>query len=215
MFSGLVRRAPQVLPLLAGVAAVAFLAAGCGGSGGSPQVAQLGTNAASTDPSSTTTNGTPSRQDFQTAILAYTRCMRANGVQMADPNFNGSGGGGCFFRLNRPRNDPKFRQAQSKCRSKLNAIRPQFTPAQQQQFQQTALKFAQCMRKHGVNVPDPSFNGGGGGGRGLFGGGNINPNDPKVRTAIQACRSVFSGNGRGRRGGFFFGGPPPGGGSSS
>ncbi len=212
------RRVPTFLMLaLAGVA-LAVLAAGCGGSKSSSGVANLGTGtvAASTTPTTTTA---VTRQDFQTAVLAYTKCLRSQGIQIADPNFSqggggggGAGGGGLFGGSAANRNDPKFRKAQAKCRPILAAVRPQFSPANRQAFQDAALKFAQCMRKNGVNVPDPNFSGGGGGpgagGGGLFGGANIDRSDPKVQAAIQTCRSAFTGLG-GRGGGGF--GPPGGG----
>ncbi|MGZ4381254.1 MAG: hypothetical protein ACXVZ3_07530 [Gaiellaceae bacterium] len=206
------RRVPTLLVVAVAGAALAALAAGCGGSK-SPSVASLGpgTVAASTDP--TTTGATP--QDFQAAILAYVKCLRGQGFDIPDPNFNrgdASGGGGLrgiFGSVNR--SDPKFQKAQTKCRSILAAVRPQFSPADRQKFQDAALKFAQCMRKNGVNVPDPDFSGGGGGG-GLFGGSTIDRNDPKVQAAMQTCRSVFTSAGltRGGRVGGVFGGPPGG-----
>jgi hypothetical protein len=199
-------------------AAAAVVVSGCGGSGSASGVASLAAGTTPQAGTGQTTTTAPTQQDFQAAVLSFTRCMRANGVQMADPTFGGGGsGGGGLFRLRADRNNPKFRKAQEACRSKLEAVRPQFTPGQQKEFQATALKFAQCMRKNGVDVPDPDFSqGGGGGGRGLFGGSGINRNDPKVQAAFQTCQKVFTGSGPGgfRFGGPPGGGPPPGGGGS-
>ena len=53
-------------------------------------------------------------------------------------------------------------------------------------------QFAGCMREHGVDVPDPDPDGTlrlGNGGR--FG--NVNPSDPKVRSALTACRDKLTG----------------------
>ena len=52
-----------------------------------------------------------------------------------------------------------------------------------------ALKFAKCMREHGIDMPDPTRSGGGGilqkmGGPGKRDGG---PNDPKMKAADKAC----------------------------
>jgi hypothetical protein len=172
--------------------------------------------AAATQPTSTTVT----RQDFQTALLAYVKCLRGEGFKIADPTFNGGGpagggGGGFFGSSGINRNDPKFRKAQTKCRPILAAVRPQFSPTDRQKFQDAALKFAQCMRKNGVNVPDPNFSGGGGGpgagGGGLFGGSTIDRNDPKVQAAMQTCRSVFTAAGLGGPGGRAGGFGPPGG----
>ncbi len=210
------RRVPTLLLLAAAGAALAVIAAGCGGSKSSSGVASLGpgTVAASTQPANTTLT----RQDFQTAVLAYAKCLRSEGFDVPDPNFSqgGGGGGGLFLGSGINRNDPKFQKAQEKCRPILAAVRPQFNPADRQKFQDAALKFAQCMRKNGVDVPDPDFSGsggpGGGPGRGgLFGGGNIDPSDPKVQAAMQTCRSVFTDAGLGGPGGRGGGFGPPGG----
>jgi hypothetical protein len=52
-----------------------------------------------------------------------------------------------------------------------------------------ALKFAKCMREHGIDMPDPTRNGNGGilqriGGPGRKDGG---PDDPKMKAADKAC----------------------------
>ena len=52
------------------------------------------------------------------------------------------------------------------------------------------LAYAKCMRAHGVNVPDPSPNGGpagGGGGGGAF---RAQQNSPNFQAASQACASL-------------------------
>ena len=47
-----------------------------------------------------------------------------------------------------------------------------------------ALKFSKCMRDHGVDFPDPQRVGSGGI---KITGRNINPNDPKTKSAQSAC----------------------------
>ncbi len=55
------------------------------------------------------------RQQLQDALLKYAQCMRANGYQMADPNFTGDGGG--FRALGQiNRSDPAFQKADAICR---------------------------------------------------------------------------------------------------
>lgn len=51
-----------------------------------------------------------------------------------------------------------------------------------------ALKFSQCMREHGVNFPDPQRVGSGGIKVSVR---NINPNDPKVKSAQSACQKYM------------------------
>jgi hypothetical protein len=81
-----------------------------------------------------------------------------------------------------------------------------FNRLNSQAFQDAALKFAQCMRKNGVNVPDPQFGAGTGSDsgrtqtgpssgsnsgrlRGFLGG--LDRNDPSVQKAMQACESII------------------------
>ena len=194
-----------VLIVGAGIAA-----AGCGGGDAEgAQVASLG--GSSTGTTSTTTTGATS-DDPQEIVLEYTKCMRKEGIDLPDPDFSNGPRGG--FRLalgsNTDRDDPKFQAAEEKCRPILQSLRQQFDPERQQQFQDAALKFAKCMREHGIDFPDPDFSGGQPGGRGGTGGpfGGADRDDPKFQAAQEACESAFDDLGGGPRGGF---GPPPGG----
>src|SRR3712207_1698085 len=58
-----------------------------------------------------------------------------------------------------------------------------------------AVKFAQCMRDHGLDFPDPQRDGNG---MVRIGGPDvdINPNDPKVRDAHKDCEKHLEGGGR-------------------
>jgi hypothetical protein len=51
-----------------------------------------------------------------------------------------------------------------------------------------ALKFSKCMRDHGVDFPDPQRAGSGGI---KLTGRNINPNDPKTKSAQNACQKYM------------------------
>jgi hypothetical protein len=74
------------------------------------------------------------------------------------------------------------------------------SPAQQAQFRQQFVKFAECMRSHGVNVPDPTTSGAGGFGfRGTFR--SIDRNSPGFQAATAACQSLRPRFGRGGPGG--------------
>lgn len=64
------------------------------------------------------------RQQLQDALLAYAKCMRANGYQMADPTISTTPGqrpaGGPFGNVNR--NDPAFKKADAVCHAKLGTF---------------------------------------------------------------------------------------------
>jgi hypothetical protein len=52
-----------------------------------------------------------------------------------------------------------------------------------------ALKFSQCMREHGIDMPDPQRVGKGG--IKLSGGKGLNFNDPKMKSAQSACQKYM------------------------
>jgi hypothetical protein len=149
------------------------------------------------------------------ARLNYAKCMRAHGVNVPDPSANGGpagggggAGGGGFQQL---RSSPNFQSASTACakyRSKAFGL-GNFTPAQRAAAQQALVKFAECMRSHNVNVPDPSTTSGGGFGifRSLA---SSQRNSPAFKTALTACSSSLPRFGRGGPGG-----GAPGGGSSA
>jgi hypothetical protein len=62
-------------------------------------------------------------------------------------------------------------------------------------FEDAALEFARCMRKHGVQMPDPEFSDNGKGGVGVINqGGNGGPNEPDqaaFEAADKACRPIM------------------------
>jgi hypothetical protein len=65
-------------------------------------------------------------------------------------------------------------------------------PWSKQDAMQAALAFARCMRQHGINLPDPQFNG-----NGISKGrpGTVNPDSPKFKAAEQACQQ-YEPNGK-------------------
>jgi hypothetical protein len=203
------------------LACAAVLVAGCGGSSPSSGVAHLSaSNSSATGGSSSAPEGDrPNQQQ----LVAFSQCMRTHGVA----NFPEPSEGHLLIRGG-PRGaraaglDPgsaQFRAAREACRKLLpNGGVP--SPAEQAKIQEAALKFAQCMRTHGVpSFPDPEFSHGGGGfgirirgRRGAAGG--IDPSSPQFQAARQKCQSVLPmpPGAKGRPGGggnlgFGFGGP--------
>jgi hypothetical protein len=57
-------------------------------------------------------------------------------------------------------------------------------------MQDQALAFSRCMREHGVNLPDPTFDGGGVMMK-IDGDSGFDPSDPKFEEAQKACGSAF------------------------
>jgi hypothetical protein len=83
------------------------------------------------------------------------------------------------------RMSPQYLSADQTCRHLLPGGVP--TPAQNQQALAKDLKFAQCMRSHGVsNFPDPTH----AGVMHLIG---VDQNSPQYQSAQKACESLVPG----------------------
>ena len=175
---------------LAGTLAVT----GCGGGSGGDGVATAGGAAKATASASPVASLSP-----EEAALKFARCMRAHGVDMPDPNFGSGGRVSIAIKGNAP--PQVVQKAQKACEQympKAGSAGPGKLSAADQE---RALKFAQCMRDHGVDMPDPTFTGGGVqmrvGGPGKSnqssGGRAFGPNDPTFKAAQQACRKYFGG----------------------
>jgi hypothetical protein len=200
------RRHLVVFESLVAVAALAFLAAGCGGGGKSPGVA----NVASPPPTGTTTTTQapsvsgktprigPSGQ-FQIAMQVDTKdgpkfsaCMRKHGI----PNFPDPSSQGVISihsGMGIDPGSPTFQSARSVC-DKLLPNGGQPTPAQIAQRQQEMLQFSVCMRSHGIkDFPDPSN---GGLRLSVHPGSDLDPNNPTFRNAQQACQKYLPFKGR-------------------
>jgi hypothetical protein len=59
--------------------------------------------------------------------------------------------------------------------------------------QELLLDYTECMRDEGIDIPDPDFSGGGGGGRIIIGPGGIDPDDPDFREAQEKCSPMLEG----------------------
>ena len=148
--------------VLAAALVLALLAAACGGSSGSDGVASAtGPNA-----SSKSGESEEKKKDPQQAGLDFARCMREHGVDVPDPEPGegglikiGPGPGGASQAVEQPF-DPDFEEADKACRHLLADLIPDGEGPTDPEAQDRALKFAQCMREHGVDMPDPEFRGG-------------------------------------------------------
>jgi len=139
-----------ILTTVVPVAALALLATGCGGRG-SPGVASI---ASATTPGTTTT-----QNNTQTALIAFSTCMRAHGVaNFPDPQRFAGGN----LKLTIHQLSPS-QGALKACSHLLPTTGGSASPqtAQQERTQRAdGLSFARCMRHHGVSrFPDPTAQG--------------------------------------------------------
>ena len=132
------------------------------------------------------TGNAASSTNPQDARLKFAECMRQHGVNLPDP-----GEGRRLERFNF--NPTKFRAARQACQKYAAAAFPKLTPQQRAELQDRLVKFAQCMRQHGVNVPDPTTSGPGGGFfiRRRVQGAGVDPRSPAFQTAAKACQSLL------------------------
>ena len=156
-----------------GVAALAVIAAGCGGGGHAPRVATVG--------SSTTTVSPP-----VSAAVAFARCMRSHGI----PNWPDPEVGGVFDKAKLRALGLNLQRVRAledgPCPPPVVGVPSAgITAADQVDY----LKGAACMRRHGVpNFPDP-----------VFQNGNVHFNIPPgidknsttVRHAVSICQKLI------------------------
>jgi hypothetical protein len=163
---------PRWAGLLAVMVSIALQTSGCGG----------GTSAGS--------GASPSATSTSAKLLAYAQCMRSHGV----PNFPDPSSNGAFNASGINLHSAQVQSAQNACRSLS-----QLGPSGQSQAQDVTqkLKFAQCMRSHGVpNFPDPSSTG-----AFHISVKTINTQSATYKKAQQACQSIMPGPGRQQSGG--------------
>jgi hypothetical protein len=189
-------RRALALCVLAGALAIGLSA--CGSSSSTTTAASAGAGGAAAGSSSST---------YQ-ARLNYAKCMRTHGVNVPDPSANGgpaagaggAGAGAGGFRA--LRSSPNFQAASQACakyRSKAFGF-GNLSAAQRAQAQQQLVKFAECMRSHSIDIPDPSTSSGGG--FGIFRQiPSSERNSPAFTAATKKCASVLPSFGRGGGGG--------------
>jgi hypothetical protein len=173
---------------LASVVALSLLAAACGGGSSGAKVAQIGTSNAAR-------NSSPSSDSGTADARAYSACMRSHGVSnFPDPDSNGriritGGTDSSGQRIGVDMNTPQAKRAARACQKfQPNGARP--TAAQKAQMQQAMLKYARCMRSHGVpKFPDPQADGTLEIGRNS----GVDPNTPQFKAAQLACQKLVQG----------------------
>ncbi len=161
-------------------AAVATGAAACGSSSTSTSTAAA--------PSASLTAPTDAQVR---ARVDLAKCMRAHGVNVPDSAATGTAGAGAAVRqLLNEYSTSEIQAAVADCHAELVAAFPQLnlSPSQLAQRRQQALEFVECLRRHGINVPDPV-------GSGLRVGilkalSNIDIDSPAFQKANTACSSL-------------------------
>jgi hypothetical protein len=137
----------------------AALLTGCGGGDDADpaaEVASLGTEPADdVEASAVPRSSVPT--DPEEAQLAFAECMREHGIDMPDP---GQAEGGMMIQRDASDGDQEeFEAAMADCERFLDAVRSEIAddPELQAEMQEQMLEFTECMRDHGIDMPDPQF----------------------------------------------------------
>lgn len=141
--------------------------------------------------SSPARTGAPSAADN---AMKFSRCMREHGVkEFPNPEVSGDRVTLKFTtKAGSPGASPQTMEAaQNACKHFQAASQPNLSPEEKVAHEEAVLKFARCMREHGVTV-HPSTSGGG-----MLihvqrgSGGGPNPESPAFQSAQKACQGLF------------------------
>ncbi|XVQ08818.1 hypothetical protein ACQP1W_40685 [Spirillospora sp. CA-255316] len=130
-------------------APLVFGLAGCGDDQQGSGVASAGGASAARASASPTQSLSP-----EDAQLKFAQCMRQNGIDVPDPK------SGTNFRMEiaKGTDREKLQAAMEKCRPYLEAS-GRLPDLNDPKVKDQMVKFAQCARSHGINIPDPSGEG--------------------------------------------------------
>jgi hypothetical protein len=129
------------------------------------------------------------------AQVKFAECMRENGVDMPDPQPDGKQ----TFKVGGDSgNSPEeFEEAQKACEKYQQDIRPNLSEEDKAEMKEKALEFARCMRDHGVDMPDPTFEANGGVKITMGkGDGPADREDPDFKEAQEACGDLMGDVGK-------------------
>lgn len=185
----------KAMRLIAGLAALALLVAGCGGGAKTPTVAHLGSSTSSSSSTASAGSSQSGSASPDSQAVAYSACMREHGVpNFPDPKVSTNGNEVKVAVRVTPgiTGNPKFNSAQNACSKLLPGGGPgsgsnhPISPKEQSQY----LKAAACIRSHGIpNFPDPTFSGGGV----HVSHKGLDLNSSQARKAEEACQSLIPG----------------------
>jgi hypothetical protein len=173
------RRAARTVALTAIAAIAAAVITACGSS-----------SSTSTTTPSPAGGSSPAPTVASNKAEQFAHCMRSHGA----PNFPDPTTQGTFNLPTSLTNSPQFSTADAACKSLAPAGTLQGQAPTAAELNK-ALNFVHCMRKKGINLPDPTA-------QGVFkinpATTGIDPNAPQFKQALYSCRSLLPpGNGFG------------------
>ena len=193
---------------------LALAAAACGSDPSGAGLASLSQPDAVVAPASDD-GSTDAGLDSEESILAFTECLREEGLDIPDPEFDEGGNlrlrslfeAGEEVDISRE----EMREGFDDCSVYLEGIAQQIDRTDRAEMEDLLYVYASCMRDNGYDMADPDFSiervpgagaADGEGGGGPFAG--IDFGDPAFVAANSACQDIFGGTfmpGSGRSGG--------------
>lgn len=176
----------------------AFVAAACSNSGESSKVASIDTDTADvsekveTDPV----------EETEAAMLAFTQCLRDQGIDVEDPTMDADGNmqlppisltsvvDGADPEAPMPDIDAII----APCEEHLAGIVTTAGPGDMTEVEDMFLAYAECMRSNGVAMPDPDFSSNGG----MIDLGSGSGDGATFETADKECRHLLADLGIGQ-----------------
>jgi len=151
---------------LALILVLTLVASACSNEGDAQQVASIETE--SVDTSQET--DTDPVADSEAAMLAFTQCLRGQGIDVDDPTMDAEGNmqlptislTSTVEGSDPGAEMPDFESIVAPCEDLLDGIVAPSGAGPPVDLEDSLLAYAQCMRSHGVDMPDPDLSSAGG-----------------------------------------------------
>ena len=149
----------RTTPLLALILTLALVMAACSNDGESSRIASSGESGQDTSPSVET-----DADGAEAAIAKYTQCLRDEGIDIEDPTVDADGN--VHLSPIEPSIEPDGTDLDAiidTCKTHLEGISTAVVSGDgMTELEDALVEYAQCMRDHGVDMPDPDLSSGGG-----------------------------------------------------
>ena len=149
---------------------LALVAGACTGDSDLPSIASLETDPP--NPSAESATDADQAADSEAAMLAFTQCLRDQGIDVGDPTIDADGNlqlPPIEFETSDTVTDPdelpdmsEFEEMIAPCEEHLEGVVGSFSPGDTTEIEDMFLAYAECMRENGIDMPDPDFSSDGG-----------------------------------------------------
>ena len=149
---------------------LALVAGACTGDSDLPSIASLETDPP--NPSAESATDADQAADSEAAMLAFTQCLRDQGIDVGDPTIDADGNlqlPPIEFETSDTVTDPdefpdmsEFEEMLAPCEEHLGGVVGSFSLGDTTEIEDMFLAYAECMRENGIDMPDPDFSSDGG-----------------------------------------------------